>query len=204
MMGPDLKDAAGWSKAELKPAIKRMEQRVGPLSEPDLEAFADFIKDPQAPLRLKNAETTAAQAATANLEPASPVIGRELFFGSKPFANRGMACSDCHQVNGVGGTLGFDLTAVKNRMGETALASAIQKPAFKIMAPAYKNHPVTAQEAAHVAKYLSTLDQPAAVPRRSLVWPLGTSFAALFLVGLAWVSHKNHFGRRKPLRPRRS
>lgn len=203
-MGPDLKDAAGWSKADLKPAIKRMEKRVGPLSDQEIEAFADFIKDPQAPLRLKNAETAAAQVATVNLEPASAAIGRELFLGSRPLANGGMPCSYCHQVNGVGGLLGLDLTMVKSRMAETALSSAIQKANFKIMSSAYKTHPVTPQEALHIANYLSTLDQPVAVPRRSPVWPLGTAFAALFLVGLGLVSYKNHFGRRKPLRPRRS
>ncbi len=201
LTGPDLITAATWNKADLKPAIKRMEQRVGPLTEADLEQLADFVKDPTANTRLKSAEARLAQMFTAKMEPASPAVGRDLFFGARPFANGGMICSSCHAVQGRGGRLGPDLTKIHARMGDTPLVSAIEKAGFKIMAPAYRNHPVTRQEALHLAKYLGSLDPAATGTIPPPTGTLGFAGATLFLVGLAWL--KKGFGKRPRMERRR-
>ncbi len=203
LTGPDLITAAAWNKADLKPAIKRMEQRVGPLTEADLEQLADFVKDPTANTRLKSAEARLAQMFMAKMEPASPAVGRELFFGAKPFANGGMMCSSCHAVQGCGGSLGPDLTKIHARMGDTPLVSAIEKTGFKVMAPAYQNHPVTKQEALHLAKYLGSLDPAAPVSVPPPTGTLGFASAAALLVGLAWLKHKKGFGKRPRMERRR-
>lgn len=201
--GPDLIAATSWTKADLKPAIKRMEQRVGPLTEADLEQLADLVKDPAVNTRLNAAEALITHAFAAKLDPASPTAGRDLFFGAKPFANGGMACASCHAVQGRGGLLGPDLTGVHARMGDTPLASAIEKAGFKMMAPAYRDHPVTRQEALHVTKYLGSLNPVAATASRPPTWTMGWMGAAVFLGAMAWLKQKGRFGQRIRLERRR-
>lgn len=200
--GPDLIAASKWSNQQLKPAIKRMEQRVGPLTDADIDALAEFMRDEKANERLKTAEAALAQSLAAKLEPASARVGRELYFGRKAFVNGGMACSACHEVKGNGGLLGPDLTGVYGKMGETPLVSAIEKSGFKVMAAAYRTHPVTKQEAMHLARYLSQVANEPQVTRAP-VWPLGAAGAGLFFVGLiAWKRGAGN-GRRPMLQRRR-
>jgi mono/diheme cytochrome c family protein len=180
-----------------------MEQRVGPLTDADLEQLADFVKDPTANTRLKSAEARLAQMFTAKMEPASPATGHALFFGAKPFANGGMICSSCHAVQGRGGLLGPDLTRVHARMGDTPLVSAIEKASFKVMAPAYRAHPVTKQEALHLARYLGSLDPAAPVAVPPPTGTMGVAGAAAFLGGLAWLKRKKGFGKRPRMERRR-
>jgi mono/diheme cytochrome c family protein len=200
--GPDLIESAAWKKEDLKPAIKRMEQRVGPMTDEEIDALADLIADPNANQRLKVAEAAIQQLFAAKLQPSSAVTGRELYFGRKGFVNGGMACSACHAVKGNGGLLGPDLTGIHAKMGETPLVSSIEKSAFKVMAAAYRTHPVTKQEAMHVAKFLGSLqNEPQAT--RAPVWPLGAAGAGLFLVGLVALKRQHRSGQRMRLERRR-
>lgn len=183
LSGPDLAGSATWKKEDLLPAIKRMEKRVGPLTDDEVSALADLIRDEKATVRLKAAEEAVAKMFAAKLEPASAATGRELFFGRKAFINGGMACSSCHEVKGNGGVLGPDLTGVHAKMGETPLVSAIEKAGFKVMAAAYRTHPVTKQEAMHVSKFLASLASEPQITRPP-IWPLGAAGAAVCFLGL--------------------
>ena len=68
--------------------------------------------------------------------------------------------------------------------GATPLISAIEKANFKIMAPHYQRHPVTTQEAIHLAEFFSKIDPKAPVAARPAIDMAGTGLAGLFLAGL--------------------
>lgn len=49
---PDLTPSTGWPQDQLEPAIKRMEKNVGPLTDEQVSAFAEFMKAPDIRERL--------------------------------------------------------------------------------------------------------------------------------------------------------
>jgi mono/diheme cytochrome c family protein len=191
LTGPDLVGVTSWPVADLKGAIQRMQKYVGPLAEADLQQLADLLRGPEVRARLKSEEARVAQAFAAKMEPPSAASGKALFLGTKPLKNGGAPCLACHQAEGPGGTLGPDLGGIRARMGEVALASAIEKSAFKVMEPAYRRHPVDRQESLDLARYLASLD-PAVVRTADaplLLW--GGLGAAALMAGLA-VFQRNH------------
>jgi cytochrome c2 len=180
LSGPDLNDAATRPVPDLSRSIKSMEPKVGPLADADVALLADFLKDPKVKDRIKTEEGRAAQAAAAAFDPPSADAGAALFSGREPFANGGAACVACHTVNGSGGTLGPDLTAVHAKLGEAPLVSACEKANFKIMSAAYRDHAVTKQEALHLTKFFAT----AAEARAAADPPVAVYGAVAALVGL--------------------
>ena len=159
--GPDLVTSIAWPVPDLKKGVKNMEKNVGPMTDETLDAFVALIKSPEVKQRLAAAEQQIAAMFAAKMAPASAELGGQLFRGTAPFANGGLACIACHAVDGKGGNLGLPLNGVHQKLGTTALVSAIEKAGFKIMEPAYRRHPVTAQEALHLAKYFETLNPKA-------------------------------------------
>ncbi len=155
LTGPELSHVATWPTDQLKQAISRMQDRVGPLTGEEIDALASLLHDPKVRERLKAEESRIQEQLMAKLEPANYAIGRDLFYGKRGLKNGGLACISCHKVNGVGGNLGPDLSLVINKMAEPALASAIEKSSFLIMGPHYKLHPIELQEALHIARYLA-------------------------------------------------
>jgi cytochrome c553 len=108
-----------------------------------------------------------------------------LFTGAKGFKNGGLACAACHSVSGKGGNLGPDLTGISAKMGgSTPLISAIEKSTFKIMAPHYQRHPVTTQEAIHLADYFAKIDPAAPTASAPMFAQAGAGIAGLLLAGL--------------------
>ncbi len=206
LTGPDLTPSMAWPLDQLKAAIKRMEKNVGPLSDEQVEAQARLLQSPDVRQRVQAEQERIQAQFMARMAPADAGVGRSLFFGSIPLRNGGLACVACHAVAGQGGNLGVDLTGVFAKMGgQTPLVSAIEKSAFKIMAPHYQRHPVTPQEALHLAKYLSTLDPKEARPVRAAFVPAGAGLAAALLLGLTLHarSQRARRGRNTPLRRRR-
>lgn len=171
LSGPELTPSTGWPLEQLKIAIKRMEKNVGPLTDDQVTAFAEFMKAPNIRERLKAEQERLQAQFIARMAPADPAVGQALFRGTEPLRNGGLACAACHSAEGAGGNLGGDLTGIFAKMGgETPLVSAIEQASFKVMAPHYKRHPVTRQEAMHLAKYFSALDpKKAAPPKESFV-----------------------------------
>ena len=201
--GPDLSHVHAWPVDQLKTAIKRMEQRVGSISEDDAVALADLLRDTNVRDRIKAEEARIQAQFMAKMEPPDEKLGRQLFFGSAPLKNGGLACAACHEAGGEGGNLGPALDGTFAKMGGTPLLSSIEKTGFKVMEPHYRRKPVTKQEAMHLVKYLSTLD-PKRVPATSASFaPIGAGIAVAALAGLVLHFGKGHAGRRQRLQRRR-
>ncbi len=204
LTGPDLIVASTWPKPDLKTNIKRMEEKVGPLGPETIESLADLLKDPRIKERLKGAEAAIARQFAAKMAPGSAVTGRGLFDGSIPLQNGGPACAACHSVDGISRFLGPDLKLVYQKMGETALVGALQKANFKIMEAAFRNRPVTPQEALHLVKYLGSLANGPAIPSQSVPLALlGVGGTVLFFAGMFIRQRQKNYGRRDSLRRRR-
>jgi mono/diheme cytochrome c family protein len=185
LTGPGLATASQWPMNQLKTAIKRMEEKVGPLKEEDLVALAEFIKDGRSKERLVLEQEKMQARFMAKMDPADAALGSQLFTGAKGLKNGGLACAACHSVAGRGGNLGPDLTGISAKMGgSTPLVSAIEKSTFKIMAPHYQRHPVTTQEAIHLAEYFAKIDPAATVAAAPRFAQAGAGLAGLLLAGM--------------------
>lgn len=185
LTGPDLTPTATWTLDQLRPAVQRMEKNVGPLTATEVESLAVLLRAPGLRDRVLAAQARIQAQFRASLAPPDAAAGRALFEGTLSLRHGGLACAACHQVQGRGGNLGPDLSAVATRLGgEVPLISAVEKAGFRVMAPHYQRHPVTAQEALHLSRYLATLD-PAPVPASAIAFvPLGAGAAAAFLLAL--------------------
>jgi len=155
--GPELTHVAAWPAEQLQAAIRRMEKNVGPLSDGDVADLVALLKDPTVRERTKAEAARIEAQFAARLAPADAARGERLFTGSARLSAGGLACAACHSAAGRGGSLGPDLSGAAAKMGEMPLASAIEQSAFRVMAPHYRRHPVSKQEALHLARYLATL-----------------------------------------------
>jgi cytochrome c2 len=97
--------------------------------------------------------------------------GREIFLGAQPLAKGGAACVSCHSVAGLpalgGGQLGPDLTHIYGKMQTRKnFVGWLSAPATPTMLPAYKNHPLEADEMLGLVAYFEAVgkagDQQAA------------------------------------------
>jgi len=186
LQGPDLLPATQWTDAQLRPAIKLMEKRVGPLSNEDLDGFVSLLRDPAVRDHITSAQRASMQSAEANLDRPSPSAGAALFYGRQPLANQGLACSTCHQAAGQGGSLGPDLTEIAAKLSGPPLVSAVRNASFNVMRAAYRDHPITQQEALHVAAFLESVKAaPTSEPgSRSTV--LGAVLGVLAMLALVF------------------
>ncbi|MCB9367308.1 MAG: c-type cytochrome [Calditrichaeota bacterium] len=200
LTGPDLLPTRAWPKSDLSAKIKLMEPRVGPLTQEDIDQFVDLLHDSRAQERVHIAQELAAKAVAAKLEPASKSEGQKLFEGTTSLANGGIACITCHTTGAQGGTFGPDLTSLHTRLSKVAMISAIQQTQYKVMSGTYQNHPITAQEAVHLAEYLTS---PESMPKSSAeknVPVLGASLGVigfLVVVGLYRKRSRNNFSRQR-------
>jgi len=194
--GPELTPSTGWPVEQLKTAIRRMEKNVGPLTDEQVTALADFLKAPNVRERVKAEQERIQAQFMDKMEPPDAATGKNLFFGTQPLRNGGMACAACHAAAGIGGNLGPDLTAVFARAGGiTPLISGIEQASYKVMAPHYKRHPITKQEAMHLSKYLSTLDPNQPVRAQASVVPVAGGLATALLAGLVFHLRKQRRSR---------
>jgi len=204
LTGPDLAPATEWPAADLTKAVERMEKNVGPMSDEQVAALVELLEDEDVKPRLSAARERQVAEMAATLEPPSPEIGEALFHGRRPFAAGGLACASCHHAGGAGGNLAVDLTQAASRLGEQALIAAAETPGFPLMRAAYSGHPVSRQEAVHVAAYLEEVDQDAAAGRpvaAGTVPPVGWwggAAAAIVLASLSVV----YRGRNRGVRAR--
>lgn len=200
LTGPDLLPTRAWPKSELAAKVKLMESRVGPLSQQDVDQYVELLQDARAQERVSIAQELASKAVAATLDPASEQIGRKLFEGSTRLANGGIACITCHRAGAQGGSFGPDLTALQTRMGKVAMTSAIQQSQFLVMSGTYKNRPITAQEAVHLAEYLSSPDMMPQTSMEDRAPMLGTVIGVLGLltvVGLYRKRSRNRISRQR-------
>lgn len=154
LTAPDLLPATAWPAEDLALAVERMEKNVGPLTDEQVEELVAFLQSPEVQPRIAAARERQVRELAATLEPASPALGRALFHGDETFRRGGVPCSACHRAGEHGGTLAVDLTDAHSRLGESALLSASTTPGFPLMQAAYRDHPVSRQEAVHLVAYL--------------------------------------------------
>ncbi len=178
LTGPDLITSVGWSPADLKSAVKKMEKNVGPLTPTDVDQIVDFLKDPTVATRIANQKQKVEAKLRAELPAASYEAGQNLFRGRKTLAGGGPACITCHRFAGEGGSLGPELTLIKDKLTGVALQSAIENSSYKIMRAIYEKRKITQVESLHLAEYLSTPEK--AAPRFG---PSGSRVLALALGG---------------------
>jgi mono/diheme cytochrome c family protein len=179
--GPDLIRVKSWPADDVRKAVIRMQENSGPLTGDQIDELVEFLR-----------KDDGAQMAEVEIAPeqkaASAAIGKKLFYGETPLANRGTPCFGCHAVAGRGGNLAIDLTNVHARRGEAALVAATEKPAFPLMKGAYVRQPLTKQEAWHLAAFFkeSAKAQPAKDPAGA-VHGAGAGVAFIVLAGVALI-----------------
>ncbi len=156
LSGPDLIVSTKWNEGDLKTAVKRMEKNVGTISSEEMDQIVQFLKSPDVAERIAKQKKQVEASRRVNLPPASFEAGQKLFRGQKALQNGGLACIACHRVGREGGTLGPDLTKLKDRMTGVALQSAIENSNFKIMRPIYEKRKITTEESLHLAEYLAS------------------------------------------------
>jgi len=200
LSGPDLKPTLTWPRENLANAIRRMEQQVGPMSEEEVEDLTDLLLNPEAPALLDAERQRMVQQRARDMEPASAAVGRMFFEGRRPLSHGGLACTACHEAGGRGGNLASSLTNVSLRMDEFGLRSAIEGANFPLMKPIYEHRPVTPEEAAHIAKYLESVEggEPARA-LSSLLGLAGFGGAGIFLAAMAFGHPRRKHGTRAQL-----
>ena len=177
--------AAGWPEPQLAAAIKKMEPKAGPLPDDVVAGLVAFLKSSDSRERLKAEELRMAAQFASTMDPGDAVAGKEIFRGARPLKNGGMACASCHEAEGFGGNLGLPLNGIFEKTGgELPLVSAIEQAKFKIMEPHYARHPVTKQEAMHLAKYFATLKAGPVLDRTPLFAKAGAGAGAALLIGM--------------------
>ena len=195
LTGPDLVTAAQWSPADLKIAVKKMEKNVGPLSPADIDQVIEFLKDPGVSARIARQRQKIEAKLRAELPPPSFETGQKLFRGNKTLQNGGPACISCHHFVHEGGTLGPDLTLIKEKASGVVLQSAIEKSSYKIMRSVYEKRKITQEESLHLSEYLSRPEKISArfAPDLNMVvrWA-GVGFGAFF--ALLWVLNRQRKG----------
>lgn len=154
LVGPDLSGVQPQPAAVITVNIKRMQDRVGPLTDAQVQLLTALLQDKDAASRL---QTSKLLTQGATLARASPAVGRRLFTGAMPLQNGGPACISCHRAARTGGTLGPDLIDAFARIGPVDLVSGIEQADFPVMRAVFRWHPITQQEAAHLTSYLQSI-----------------------------------------------
>jgi hypothetical protein len=130
-------------------------------------------------------------------------VGKDLFTGASQLEKGGPACISCHSISDVGllggGTLGPDLTAVADRLGEAGLSSALQSLPFPSMKAIFDERPLTEEEVAHLrALFADTSSStPGGTDTKFVFIGLGGLIILVLLSQLIWRNRLK--GVRKPL-----
>lgn len=186
--GPDLAAVVAWPESQLQQAVKSMERKVGPLTSAQIDAYVVLLKDANARDRVAKAKARTSELAQGPVAPADSLEGGALFFGQTPLVNGGMPCNACHRFHGEGGDLGPDLTRFATGTEVDVTASTIARASFPVMKGAYELHPITQQEARHLAAFLIQARAPRMQAALAETKPIGllTGIGA-FGVALAWI-----------------
>ncbi len=129
----------------------------------------------------------------SGLPSGDPVIGKDLFTGSRRFMNGGAPCMACHSIAGLGalggGVLGPDLSPAYPKFGDDGLTTILTDLPFPVMRGVLSEASLTPQEQAHVISFFRT----AAVTQRSpemvgqlALLAIGGALPLFALVGFLW------------------
>lgn len=192
LLGPDLAPVSDWKVEDLRSAIKRMEQSTGPLKDEEIEELVGYLRKQEKNEKQVQPKGDATKASEApppiktTQEFASKEAGQRLFNGDMALKNGGMSCIACHQSNGKGGNMGPDLSAISKKFPGKALVLGIEKAPYRVMKQAYKEHPITHQEALDIAAFLETTTSVETKSMRSSPFALGAGMAVLVLGVIAF------------------
>lgn len=166
-------------------------------------AYSDVeIKDIVAYLATKSAAATVPTPPPPPKEasPAEIARGQNLFQGLERLKNGGPSCNSCHHVKNDavigGGVLAKDLTAVFTRLGTPGINAILGTPPFPVMAAAYADHSLAADETAALVGFLQDADkkQELQQPRDygfRLIWSGAAALVPLMgLFSVVWRKRK--------------
>lgn len=196
LLGPDLAPVSDWKVEDLRSAIKRMEQSTGPLKDEEVEELVGYLRQQEKnekQIQPKGDATKASQVPPPTKtiqEFAVKETGQSLFYGDMALKNGGMSCIACHQSNGQGGNMGPDLSAISKKFPGKALVLGIERAPYRVMKQAYKEHPITHQEALDIAAFLETNTSAETKSMRSSPFALGAGMAVLIL-GIIAFGYRN-------------
>ncbi len=194
LTGPDLIKSSELPIDDLIQAVKRMQEKVGPMEDTEIKGYSDFIKSSNVQERIAKEFERLSKIAEAKLEPPNPKIGRDLFLGKRPFQNGGTSCNSCHTTKETkgwgGGKLGPPLTDVFKNFSKANLASAIVNSQWKVMKDVYKDHKITQQESVHLVAYLDSVKDKK-IQKPSPMFHLLSLGGVLILLGLVSFFYKN-------------
>jgi mono/diheme cytochrome c family protein len=127
--------------------------------------------------------TPPGQAATAG----NPETGRALFIEEIEFTNDGPACIGCHSIDHLGilggGVMGPDLGEAGAKYSEEVLVGELTSITFPTMEPIFDNHPLTGEEAQHLAAFILSLKGQIQPDKELLVLGVSmTGFLAIMAV----------------------
>lgn len=198
LAGPDLITVSHRSQADLRKALKRMEDNVGPLRPEQVDSLIGLLQSANAKEQIAEAANPPAVAIPPEQKAASSATGRRLFFGEQSLANRGVPCFACHAVSGRGGNLAVDLTEVHSRRSEFVLLSTAEQPPFSLMKAAYGGHPLTRQEAWHLLAFFAETAKggPPAAERTGALHGIAAGLTLCALAGVAAVFRSRRAGAR--------
>ena len=115
---------------------------------------------------LSGAEAAASESETTTLPQATEeqiLMGRDLFQGTRRFANGGPTCNSCHEVTNDavigGGILASELTTVFSRLGGPGVRAILGSPPFPVMERAYEDRPLTDEEVVALVGFLQRADE---------------------------------------------
>jgi len=190
LAGPDLAGVAHKPAADVRAAVSRMQDNAGALTAQQIDSLVALLQAPDVKTQLAALAAPAVPDISPEEKSASAETGRHLFFGEQTFENRGTPCFACHAAGGRGGNLAADLTATIAKRGDAAVLSAAQHPGFPLMKAAYAAHPITKQEAWHLAAFLKS--PPKDAERPGVVHAMASGLAAIVFVavGLAFRSRR--------------
>ncbi len=203
LVGPDLDSVKNWKMQDLRNAVKRMEESAGPLKDEEIDDLVSYLrKQEKIEKQPTNDVSDSSPPKSVVQEPASIVTGKRLFHGDVTLENGGMSCIACHQSNGQGGNMGPELTAISKRFPGKALVNGIEKAPYKVMKSAYKDHPITHQEALDLAAFLESTASVEAKSMRSSPFTIGAGIA-IFVLGVIAFGYRNRKGSARVILKRR-
>lgn len=157
------------------------------MSDADVKKIVDF---------LFSGQTLDSKQVTIGQDDATIDLGRDYFTGVRRFRNGAPSCISCHNIEGAGvfggGTLasgiGNNYTSLnlahERNGGDAGVFAALSNPQYPVMKDAFKDRPLTEQEAAAVTAFLGHVAANTEGEERSTGMIVLFVFLSLLMAGL--------------------